>query len=144
MGNANGRPKAPKCRKCKKALYKSPTKGDPVKKSDKYAWCRNNNCGNFGKALKESRFKIGDVIETVPNDVPPKPPEDSEPAAVKTARERIRDVLEAVHRQYDHNIIGLTLAIVSQETGSHKAANALISEYDLDKKFGIHPIEEAT
>jgi hypothetical protein len=37
-------PKHPKCECCGKALYKSPTKGAAVKKSDPWAFCRNGGC----------------------------------------------------------------------------------------------------
>lgn len=66
-------------------------------------------------------------------------PAPDESPAVEKARGRIAKALEAVEKTYSKHVIGLTLAIVSQEMGSHEAANALIAEYDLKRLYGIEP-----
>jgi outer membrane biosynthesis protein TonB len=66
-------------------------------------------------------------------------PAKGEGDAVDKARERISKALEAVEATYSKAVIGLALAIVSQQMGSHEAANALIAEYDLEAKYGIKP-----
>lgn len=60
-----------------------------------------------------------------------------EPEAIRKARERIREFVREVTKGQQKEAIGLVLALVNQETGSHKAANALIDEMNLDKTFGI-------
>lgn len=66
-------------------------------------------------------------------------PSGSKEGAVAKARERIGLALAAVEKTYSKAVIGLTLAIVSQEMGSHEAANALIAEYGLTEQYGIEP-----
>lgn len=61
----------------------------------------------------------------------PKPVEPEHPSIAK-ARERIRGLVEQAAGDTAPNIVGLTLALVSQETGNHAAANALIDEYSLE------------
>lgn len=60
-----------------------------------------------------------------------------EPDAIRKARERIRAFVREVTKDAPKASIGIVLALVNQETGSHKAANALIDELDLEKSFGI-------
>lgn len=121
--------KHPKCPKCGKALYKSPIKGSPVKKSDPYAFCRNEKCEVFNNPLL------------------PSTPSESE--AIVKARNRIRkllasrpDAMELIKSRgnkegADVASVGITLAIASQETGDMETANKLIDEYDLTTKYGI-------
>jgi hypothetical protein len=59
--------------------------------------------------------------------------------ATAKARERIRKAMEAVEATYSRSVIGLALAIVAQETGSQAAANALITEFNLQEQYGIQP-----
>ncbi len=151
---SKGRPHQPKCpKKCGKAFYKRMDKGQ-VRKSDPYAWCRNKKCSEYNQDQTggQSRFKPipvkvkGIVIKTI--HCPPDPIEqavkkamkedpEQEPEAVTKARNRIRDVLKAVEAKFGTNAVGLALAIVSQETGSDEAANALIAEYRLSELYGI-------
>lgn len=67
-------------------------------------------------------------------DAPPKPKE-SEPLA--KARLRVRDILSAVTEGQPKESISLVLAILNQETGNQKAAEVLIDEFELDKKYGL-------
>jgi hypothetical protein len=67
---------------------------------------------------------------------------EGEPEAIRKARSRIRAILVKVGAVgMDSNVIGITLAIVSQETGNHEAANALIDKFDLEDAFGILKVE---
>ena len=67
----------------------------------------------------------------------------AEHQAIAITRARIRATLEeAGAGDYDHNIVGIALALLSQETGNHAAANALIDEYKLDERFGIQKVAE--
>ena len=121
--------KHPKCPECGKALYKSPIKGKPVKKTDPYAFCRNPKCKVFENPLET----------TIPE----------EPEAVKKARMRIRKLIatrpDAMDVIKDRGLkegadvasMGITLAIASQETGDMETANKLIDEYNLTEKYGI-------
>ena len=67
-------------------------------------------------------------------DVPPKPKE-SEPLA--KARLRVREILTAVTGGQPKESISLVLAILNQESGNQKAAEVLIDEFELDKKYGL-------
>lgn len=65
---------------------------------------------------------------------------DEEKAAImESARERIKKAIGAVEQSYSKAIIGLALAIVSQEIGQHDAADSLIREFKLEKKYGLKP-----
>lgn len=77
--------------------------------------------------------------KSLPMATPPVLVEPKEPEPVRKARARIREVMEATEAQFGPNTIGLALAIVSQETGNHEAANSLIREYNLTKLYGIQP-----
>jgi len=67
-------------------------------------------------------------------DAPPKPKE-SEPLA--KARVRVREILNAITEGQPKESISLVLAILNQETGNQKAAEVLIDEFELDKKYGL-------
>lgn len=60
-----------------------------------------------------------------------------EPQAIREARERLRALIAEATRDAPRPSIGIVLAIVNQETGNHAAANALIEEYGLERRFGI-------
>lgn len=62
-------------------------------------------------------------------------PKESEPLA--KARIRIREILALVTDGQPKESISLTLAILNQETGNQKAAEVLIDEFELDKKYGL-------
>ena len=66
-----------------------------------------------------------------------------EPEAVHKARFRIREVLRKALAGTDATptTVGITLALVSQETGNHAAANAIIDEYKLTDLLGIQKQE---
>ena len=141
---SKGRPKQPKCPECGKAMYKRMDVGG-VKKTDPYAWCRNGACSLHNRPQETSRFSpLGEKIttgvpaldEAMAKGLPSVP---AEPEAVAKARARIKDVMDAAETQFGSNAVGLALAIVTQELGNHEAANALIAEYDLAKRFGIEP-----
>lgn len=57
--------------------------------------------------------------------------------SIKKARIRIKKFLDQTIVGRPAVAIGLVLAIVNQETGNKKAANVLIDQYKLDKKFGL-------
>lgn len=66
------------------------------------------------------------------------PGEKPEPEAIQKARQRIRELLkQVVPKDAPPVSIGLTLALVNQETGNTQAANVLIDEYQLEDKFGV-------
>lgn len=128
---AKGRPKQPRCGACKKALYKRMDSGQ-VKKSDPYAWCRNKGCVRHNQDQTTDGSSRFDVLNEASEG-------SMEPDAVTKARARIKAVMSAAETQYGSNVVGLALAIVTQELGNHEAANSLIAEYELDKRFGIEP-----
>lgn len=67
----------------------------------------------------------------------PAPKVQDEPEAVQVARKRLRAMIKQATGDAPPEAIGLVLAILTQETGNHAAANTLIAEYGLDKTFGI-------
>jgi len=71
----------------------------------------------------------------VPISEAPAKPKESEPLA--KARTRLRAILEAVTVGQPKESISLVLAILNQETGNQKAAEALIDEFKLDEKYGL-------
>jgi hypothetical protein len=153
---SKGRPKQPKCPSCGKALYKRMNPGQ-VLPLDPYSWCRNKLCALWNTDQTErSRFgplkgKAKGKAKRKGKKPPPAKPllpkqsvldvgvEGQEQAAVAKARARIKAVIDATEEQYGPEAIGLALAIVSQETGNHEAANSLIKEYKLLEKYGIKP-----
>ena len=60
-----------------------------------------------------------------------------EPEAVRAARERLKPLVKQLSDGQEAISVALVLAIVTQETGHHKAANALIDEFELDTKLGL-------
>lgn len=79
--------------------------------------------------------KRGRARSAVPaSAVPPKP---TEPEPIAKARRRLKDILAEVVKGHPREAAGLVLAILSQETGNQRAAEALIDEYKLDTKFGL-------
>jgi hypothetical protein len=90
---------------------------------------------------KKSKTVVEEVKEAI-EDVPELVDEDDiddeqESDALQVARKRIRQIMEVVEQTHGKHLIALALAILSQDTGSHSAANAFIREYGLDKKYGI-------
>jgi hypothetical protein len=67
----------------------------------------------------------------------PRSPFEPEPDALKKARARIKTLIAGATTGHPPQAVHLVLAIVNQETGNHKAANALIEEYKLDEMFGL-------
>lgn len=137
---SKGRPQQPKCPGCKKALYKRMDSGQ-VKKADPYAWCRNKKCiaYNSDQSSGATRFQALNGVQPEPEPFKAEVDFPAEPEAVSKARARIRSVLDATEAKFGSNAVGLALAIVSQETGNHEAANALINEYKLAEQYGIQP-----
>lgn len=159
-------PKHPPCPECGKALYKAAVKGTQVKKADPWAFCRNANCKLCGMNQVTASDGHGVAITAKPkpkpeaskppSKPPPKPkpthtkqpekppePTGDEPEAVHKARFRIREVLRKALAGTDATptTVGITLALVSQETGNHAAANAIIDEYKLTDLLGIQKQE---
>lgn len=62
---------------------------------------------------------------------------DEEPQAIRDARVRLRALITQATKDAPKPSVGIVLAIVNQETGNHAAANALIDELGLEKRFGI-------
>lgn len=60
-----------------------------------------------------------------------------EPGPIREARGRLRAMVKVATKGAPKPSIGIVLAILTQETGNHVAANALIDEYELEKNFGI-------
>lgn len=144
-------PKHPPCPSCGRALYKSAEVGRQVKTTDPWAYCRNKKCDLYlqdqsidgeptvvgAKAVEGERKRHDAIAEAKPpkGESGPAP----EPEAVAKARARIRELLDrAVPKGTNANTVGIVLALVSQETGNHTAANALIDEYGLEETLGIH------
>ena len=155
-------PKHPSCPECGKALYKAAVKGTQVKKADPWAFCRNAKCKLCG--VNQVTANGGHAVAVTPTKAkPPKKPEPApeprpthtkrsaeppsspgdEPEAVHKARFRIREVLRRALAGTDATptTVGITLALVSQETGNHAAANAIIDEYKLTELLGIQKQE---
>lgn len=61
----------------------------------------------------------------------------SEPEAIAKARTRLRTIVNRLSSGRSPRAVHLVLAICNQETGNHRAANAIIEEMQLDKRFGI-------
>jgi hypothetical protein len=149
-------PKHPKCSFCGLSLYKAKAKGSKVKKSDPWAFCRNRACETFGhdqarhafvvqkgKPPTRARGRRARTRKTVPSPgVPPSAP--VEPEAVQKARARIKELVRKLAHGRPEASVGLVLALVNQETGNQKAANALIAEYRLDELFGVKKFDDST
>lgn len=130
-------PRHPRCPECGRALYKARTPGVTVVKSMAWAWCRNSACKLNG--VDQSKPVMAVESTSIASDSSVlKAKVQSEPEAITRARERIRAVLKAaIHSDKDRTVsrstMGLVLALASQETGNHTAANALIDEHELTK-----------
>lgn len=72
-------PKHPPCPECGRAMYKTMTVGKAVKKDDPWAFCRNKDCGLFGK-----------------NQVEGVEPEDGEEVASKAIEETAFETIEEI------------------------------------------------
>lgn len=132
-----GRPKAPPCPGCGKALYKHPEKGTRVKKSWPYAWCRNEKCELHGK--DQTRTK---PVRKRKKQKAPAP--DWEPKALMAEPEAVKKARVAITNAIGDGpppAIGLAIAVLAQEIGSHKAANQIIDDFDLTTKFGIPKVD---
>lgn len=70
----------------------------------------------------------------------PAPAASTEPVSVAKARQRIRGLIAGARGDAPPAAVHLVLALVNQETGNHKAANAIIDEFQLDKLFGIQKV----
>lgn len=130
----------PKCVGCARALYKSLEAGAVVATSDPFAYCRNPKCARYGKtpeqAKEDGRAAKSKAINARRRARPAAP---ADPLAA--ARVQVREVLAQVAEGESPQAVGLVLALLSLETGNHRAANALIEEHQLGK-FGLEPVEE--
>jgi hypothetical protein len=108
-------------------LFKKPTK-------DKKAPEVETTKKKTKTVVEEVKEAIEDVPELVDED---DIDDEQESDALQVARKRIRQIMEVVEQTHGKHLIALALAILSQDTGSHSAANAFIREYGLDKKYGI-------
>jgi hypothetical protein len=79
--------------------------------------------------------KRGVPRRAVPLADAPAKPKEAEPLA--KARVRVRAILDAVTVGQPKESISLVLAILNQESGNQKAAEVLIDEFELDKKYGL-------
>lgn len=79
--------------------------------------------------------KRGVSRKAAPASEAPAKPQEAEPLA--KARVRLREILAAVTEGQSKEGISLVLAILNQESGNQKAAEALITEFELDKKYGL-------
>ncbi len=79
--------------------------------------------------------KRGVARKAAPASEAPVKPKEAEPLA--KARIRLREILAAVTEGQSKEGVSLVLAILNQETGNQKAAEALITEFELDKKYGL-------
>lgn len=80
--------------------------------------------------------KRGRKRAAVPVSEAPKRP--AEPEALAKARRRLKGLLaQIIPGGTPRESAGLVLAILSQETGNQRAAETLIDEFELDKKFGL-------
>jgi len=157
-------PPHPKCPRCGKSMYKAQAKGARVKKTDPWAYCRNENCvlctvdqvKSVQKqpkspplkkvvAKKKPQKKPKAVKRVpVPKSSPVLPPLDlatesacdGEPVVVKRARNRIRRTLEGSSSS-SRNLIMLTLAMLAREVGHREFSDMLIDENDLTNLYGI-------
>lgn len=148
----------PKCPTCSKALFKSFERGGRVRTSDPYRFCRNADCAASGpggvteapsKPVPKAAEPAKEVAPSAKppmkpkrralpaTDAPAKPADPAEPEAIRTARKQLRELIKATASGKEKAAVGLILAICTQETGNHAAANVLIEQYGLDKKFGI-------
>lgn len=127
----------------------------PAKKSDSFAWCRNQKCKKYNLPQTESRFKSIAQVKLEPivqrteaeenaamnaaielalkGVVVPK----EEPSVLTDTRTRVKAALVLMERTHPRTTIALAMAIVAQEMESFAVANALIAEYDLETQFGI-------
>lgn len=72
----------------------------------------------------------------IPASEAPRRPE--EPEAVRAAREQLKPIIAMLAPSSSPPAsIGLVLALVNQGCGAKSAANVLIDEFELDKKYGI-------
>lgn len=135
----------PRCASCGKALYKSLMVGTRVKKADPYRWCRNTSCDRYKEqsnsapaAMERQKAMTGPKRGAArrargrpAKKAPPKPKPFQEAEPIRKARQRIRGLLSQVGKEHPALAIHLVLAIVNQETGNTKAANAIIEEHGL-------------
>jgi len=87
------------------------------------------------RAAEEKRSR--EEASKRPAPPPPRSVFDPEPEVIRTARARIKALIDRATEGHPPQAVHLVLAIVNQETGNHSAANALIREYRLDKLFGL-------
>jgi hypothetical protein len=152
----------PRC-KCEKALYKwmgvvCDPNSKPAGKEDPYAFCRNKECDLYGvnqadksttkpiSKVEKKADKPAEIEKTKNSDVSDDDEDDDDEdgddgeesineAAMTKARIRIEKYL-ARNDGSTQKAISLVLTIVKSEI-NQAAANDLIDEYKLDKKFSI-------
>jgi hypothetical protein len=67
--------------------------------------------------------------------------EPPELAKVQKARARIRRLVERTTSNAPRLAVSLVLALINQETGNHRAANEIIDEFGLEKRFGLQKFD---
>ena len=139
-------PKHPRCPSCGMAMYKSSIKGKQVKASDHWAFCRSQKCALVARnqAANGHDFSPKPKLKAkarARTQVSPQASAESD--SVAKARARVRELVsKAVPEGTAKATVGIVLALVSQETGNHRAANALIDEYGLADALGISKVED--
>ena len=119
---------APRSKRCTAKVPKPPS----VSKSGGRAQARVP--GAKSPTTQKRKKKQQQKSKWTPKPLPIQPP------AVKIARERIRAAI-STGGDMAPSMIGLALAVLAQEIGSHKAANQLIKDFNLTGKYGIHEVE---
>lgn len=142
----------PKCPDCGKPMYKSAdAKSKPAKD---FIHCRNINCTTTYSPVAPKGYRkpvITNVdksyVEPTATPLPEWDQSDGVPGlvedepeheAIAKTRARIRSLLETAQiGNQSATTIGIMLALLAQETGNYKAANALITEHKLDETLGL-------
>lgn len=154
-------PVHPKCPSCKKAMYKTMEKGKVVKKTDPWAFCRNEKCELHGKDQSQEAAPTTQAAEPAKSDEQATeegeaaaeieqpehqnqdtqstsvavPADSVEQKALESARTRIAQAIKQ-QGQFSHNVCSLVLQQVHQEIGG-QYANQLIDEFNLTKLYSI-------
>jgi type IV secretory pathway VirB10-like protein len=133
-------PKAPAMPPAKKAAPPKPAKDAPDRDAMVADAARKAHREAAAAATETSaEDAVSEAVEAAREAAAAATPAAGEHEATVKARARIKKAIMTVQQTYSRNVIGLALAIVAQETGSHEAANALIREYKLDTAYGIQP-----
>jgi hypothetical protein len=156
--------KHPPCPRCGKAMYKTSAVGKPSRKSDPYAFCRNDKCKySIYKGSKAEREKVSSAAKQSVVEKHDQPKETKaeplktkrrarpaseaatppEPFVIAETRAKVKLVLaRAIPEETPKVAIGLMLAVLNHELGSYEAANSIIRQYQLGQLFGFEEFEK--